>query len=96
VTFLRRMIRHFGYVLRIVQTNYGQEFSYFKETERVHPFDRECERLGIVQELRGITAKWKEAIEPTMNVSIQHSGFIATKTFKNKAKDISTDPTELA
>ena len=49
VDFLRRMIRHFGYVLRIVQTNYGQEFSYFKETERVHPFNRECERLGIVQ-----------------------------------------------
>lgn len=48
VDFLRRTIRHFGYVPRVVQTDNGLEFSHFKETKIIHPFDRECERLGIV------------------------------------------------
>jgi transposase InsO family protein len=72
VDFLRRMIRHFGYVPRIVQTDNGHSVISRKQ--------RECIRLtesvkGLEsfirqssQELRGITAKWKEAIEPTMNV----------------------------
>jgi len=89
------MIRHFGYVLRIVQTNYGQEFSYFKETERVHPFDRECERLGIVHKtIKPRTPRHNGKVERSHRADNER--FIATKTFKNKAKDISADPTELA
>jgi transposase-like protein len=72
VDFLRRMIRHFGYVPRIVQTDNGHSVISRKQ--------RECIRLtesvkGLElfirqssQELQGITAKWKGAIEPTMNV----------------------------
>ena len=47
IDFLYRAIAYFGYVPRTIQTDNGFEFCYFKETDRVHPFDIECAKLGI-------------------------------------------------
>lgn len=47
VDFLRRSICFFGYVPRKIQTDNGFEFTYFRETKRTHPFDIECNKLGI-------------------------------------------------
>ncbi|MGI6676194.1 MAG: DDE-type integrase/transposase/recombinase [Bacilli bacterium] len=48
VDFLYRALCYFGYAPKIIQTDNGQEFSYFQETQRVHPFDLACEKLGIL------------------------------------------------
>lgn len=47
IDFLYRAICYYGYVPRIIQTDNGQEFCYFKETKQIHPFDSECQKLGI-------------------------------------------------
>lgn len=47
IDFLYRAICYFGYVPRMIQTDNGQEFSYFRETKLIHPFDVECQKLGI-------------------------------------------------
>lgn len=46
--FLYRAICYYGYIPKMIQTDNGHEFSYFKETTLVHPFDQECEKLGII------------------------------------------------
>jgi transposase len=48
VDFLYRAICYFGYIPRIIQTDNGSEFSYFKETDKIHPFDVVCQKLGII------------------------------------------------
>ena len=48
IDFLYRAICYFGYLPRTIQTDNGFEFSYFRETTRVHPFDLECQKLGII------------------------------------------------
>jgi transposase InsO family protein len=48
VDFLYRAVCYFGYIPRIIQTDNGQEFAYFQETDRIHPFDLACEKLGII------------------------------------------------
>jgi len=48
IDFLYRAICYFGYIPRTIQTDNGFEFTYFRETKRVHPFDLECQKLGIV------------------------------------------------
>jgi hypothetical protein len=48
VDFLRRALKYFGYVPRCIQTDNGQEFTHFRETNLVHPFDVACEKLGII------------------------------------------------
>jgi hypothetical protein len=78
-----------------------KEFSHFKETKiQLHPFDRECERLGIVhktiqtEDSEAQRESGKEFIEPTTSVFIQPSGSTVLKICKNKAEDTFTDPTE--
>ena len=44
-------IKYFGYKPDIIQTDNGIEFTYFKETERIHPFDDLCNKLGIIHKL---------------------------------------------
>ena len=51
VDFVIRAIRFFGYRPRIIQTDNGQEFTHLSKTERVHPFDRFCEKVGILHQL---------------------------------------------
>jgi transposase InsO family protein len=48
IDFLRRAIKHFGFVPRCIQTDNGIEFTHFKETNLVHPFDAACLTLGII------------------------------------------------
>lgn len=45
--FLKRAIRYFGYVPKIVQTDNGQEFTHLADTKRIHAFDKLCNTLGI-------------------------------------------------
>lgn len=47
IDFLYRSICYFGYVPKIIQTDNGLEFANFRETNRIHPFDVECTKLGI-------------------------------------------------
>lgn len=47
IDFLYRSICYFGYLPRIIQTDNGFEFTYFRETEKTHPFTKECLKLGI-------------------------------------------------
>lgn len=56
--FLRRSIRYFGYVPRIIQTDNGFEFTYLNETDRIHPFDIDCNALGITHKLIRPRTPW--------------------------------------
>lgn len=47
VDFLKRSIAYFGYIPRQIQTDNGFEFTHFRETKRIHPFDTACNELGI-------------------------------------------------
>lgn len=51
IDFIHRAIEYFGYKPRIIQTDNGFEFSYFKETDRIHPMDILCRKLGIEHKL---------------------------------------------
>lgn len=46
--FLYRSICYYGYVPGMIQTDNGFEFTYFKDTDLIHPFDVECQKLGII------------------------------------------------
>lgn len=56
--FLRRAIHYFGYVPRIIQTDNGFEFTYLNETDRIHPFDIDCNALGITHKLIRPRTPW--------------------------------------
>ncbi len=47
VDFLKRSIAYFGYIPRQIQTDNGFEFTHFRETKMIHPFDSACNELGI-------------------------------------------------
>lgn len=49
--FLRRAIIYFGYIPKEIQTDNGQEFTYTRQTNKVHKFDVLCEELGIKHKL---------------------------------------------
>lgn len=51
VHFVKMAIKYFGYKPEIIQTDNGFEFTHFKETDRVHPFDILCNSLGIKHQL---------------------------------------------
>jgi transposase InsO family protein len=51
VDFIQRAITFFGYIPKIIQTDNGSEFTYIKETNRIHPFDTLCFNLGITHKL---------------------------------------------
>ncbi len=51
VVFVKMAIKHFGYKPEIIQTDNGFEFTHFKDTKRVHAFDRLCNKLGIKHQL---------------------------------------------
>ena len=51
VTFVKMAIKYFGYTPEIIQTDNGFEFTHFKDTKRVHPFDKLCNELGIKHQL---------------------------------------------
>ena len=47
VTFVKMAIKHFGYAPEIIQTDNGFEFTHFKDTKRVHLFDKLCNELAL-------------------------------------------------
>lgn len=49
--FVRRAIIYFGYVPKIIQTDNGQEFTFIRDTKKVHKFDKLCDELGIEHKL---------------------------------------------
>ncbi len=51
VQFVRMAISYFGYKPKIIQTDNGVEFTHFKDTKRIHPFDALCDQLGIKHQL---------------------------------------------
>lgn len=42
VEFVKMAMKHFKYKPKIIQTDNGFEFTYFKETKKIHPFDKFC------------------------------------------------------
>ena len=51
IEFVKMAIRYFGYSPQIIQTDNGAEFTYFRETKRIHPFDQFCQKKGITHQL---------------------------------------------
>ena len=58
VDFVKRAITYFGYAPKIIQTDNGGEFTNFKKTDRVHIFDRFCDKYGIVHKLIRPRTPW--------------------------------------
>jgi len=56
--FLHRAIRYFGYIPEIIQTDNGPEFTHLQNTKRKHPFDIDCEMLGITHKLIRPRTPW--------------------------------------
>lgn len=51
VDFVKRAIAHFGYTPQIIQTDNGAEFTHLAKTDREHPLDGLCRKLGIRHQL---------------------------------------------
>lgn len=51
VAFVEMAIAYFGYQPQIIQTDNGFEFTHFKDTKRIHAFDRFCHEHGIHHQL---------------------------------------------
>lgn len=48
VDFVLRCIKYFGYKSKIIQTDNGMEFCYFRDVKKVHPLDKLCNELNIL------------------------------------------------
>ena len=51
IQFVKMAISFFGYKPKIIQTDNGFEFTHFKDTRRIHPFDVLCNQLDIKHQL---------------------------------------------
>lgn len=51
VDFVKRAIIYFGYMPNIIQTDNGQEFTYLKKTNLIHPLDQLLNQLNITHQL---------------------------------------------
>ncbi len=51
IDFVKRAIVYFGYKPQIIQTDNGQEFTYTKRTNRIHPLDNLLISLNITHQL---------------------------------------------
>lgn len=51
IEFVKMAIKYFKYKPKIIQTDNGFEFTYFKETKRIHPFDVFCAHNEIEHKL---------------------------------------------
>ena len=83
-------IKHFGYIPEIIQTDNGFEFTHFKDTKRVHPFDKLCNELGIKHQLiRPRTPRHNGKVEMAMKDFTVIYLFILMKIWLLKWKNIS-------
>ena len=51
IDFIKRAIVYFGYIPKCIQTDNGVEFTYFRETKSIQPFDAFCNSMGIEHKL---------------------------------------------
>ena len=51
IDFVKTAIVYFGYKPKCIQTDNGFEFTYFKDTKRIQPFDTFLESLNIDHKL---------------------------------------------
>lgn len=49
--FIRRAIAFFRYLPEMIQTDNGAEFTHITKTDRIHPMDALCGKLGIEHKL---------------------------------------------
>lgn len=47
VNFIKRCINYFCYQPKIIQTDNGMEFCYFRDVKKIHPFDSFCKSINI-------------------------------------------------
>lgn len=47
VDFVQRCIKYFGYKPKIIQTDNGMEFCFFRDVKKIHPLDKLCNTLNI-------------------------------------------------
>ena len=58
IQFVKMAISFFGYKPKIIQTDNGFEFTHFKDTKRIHPFDLLCNQLDIKHQLIRPRTPW--------------------------------------
>ena len=58
IQFVKITISFFGYKPKIIQTDNGFEFTHFKDTKRIHPFDVLCNQLDIKHQLIRPRTPW--------------------------------------
>lgn len=58
VDFVKRAITFFGYAPHIIQTDNGREFTNFRKTDRIHIFDRFCNKYNIAHKLIRPRTPW--------------------------------------
>ena len=58
VDFVKRAINYFGYKPAIIQTDNGPEFTFPRESERLHPLDVLCRNTGIDHKLIRPRTPW--------------------------------------
>lgn len=51
VDFVKRAIIYFGYTPKIIQPDNGQEFTFLKQTNKIHKLDTFCQELVIKHKL---------------------------------------------
>ena len=58
IDFTKRAFTFFGYVPNIIQTDNGGEFTHFKKTKRIHPFDCFCTYCNVEHKLIRPRTPW--------------------------------------
>ena len=56
--FIIRAIDYFGYLPKEIQTDNGAEFTYFRDTDLIHPMDKLCKQLHIHHKLIRPRTPW--------------------------------------
>ena len=58
IDFVIRAITYYGYAPNTIQTDNGAEFTHFKKTKMIHPFDVFCSRYHIEHKLIRPRTPW--------------------------------------
>lgn len=100
VDFVKRAILYFGYQSKIIQTDNGQEFTYLKNTSKIHPLDILLNNLDIKHQLirprtprhngEDLKIQMKRYLNRSNNIPMQVFGWLSPiqKRYKiNEAKE---------
>ena len=90
VDFLKRAISYFGYKPRILQTDNGAEFTHITKTDRIHPLDSLCQKLGIEhKKIRPRTPRHNGKVERShRNDQERFYNFLKFYSFKDLTKQM--------